>query len=890
MVVISFGKHNGKSVSTVYNTDKSYLEWCLKQPNIVQRHPQLVSAISICKNTDNLATKINDDRIKVNPGSQLNSVDGRAVICSRVKGTIYNNGDYGIKYGSYIDFPETTIRATMQNLNIAVGTIDKLFTLLKITGNNLNGSIAQYADMFFNKPEEFDKIKTSSVSEWEDTIKICLAWKYGIINDKFRTTAFEINSIQQLVIEMWKRGNSINTIITELTREKTPEEKKQKIQTPRKYCKKLPYLFTPAMYQFLLLGITNDEMKKIHKCVYDNVMGRVDYPSILERISELYRLDWKSEYYKFINNPYAFYTLTLERCDNVVIKSGRDTDNFIHDCARASEERHLGEISRFVYRNTKDHKWTATPDWLINKEHPDHVNHKDILRDNYGLFFDLELVYIQHIYREENQVASFISSNITQQSSCLEIKYIEDFTPTEEQDNSIRGALSRSTSIITGLAGTGKTTVIREIVRQIRRQTTKFIICSFTAKAVKRVKEVLGDLAYTRTEDNNEFICNAKTIHSVIHSIEKGAIERPDYLIIDEATMVSLSLSAKLLRLFNQKHVTLILLGDVNQLPPIKYGRPFEDIINSEAVQVHTLTSNRRVRGGVDDPIIVNSTNIVRSPFYTVQPANNFVIIDSRQIGYIEHIVLSNNITLNNIKDHKFITATNDDNTELNKLLSGLLNNRSTKESRNISCLTNRKDSNGNKITVEMKYSVGDPVIFTKNHVYPHVSNGCEGVIVGFSNGNIIVEANGYDISVPLNPRRGNPYVFTIKHMLLAYCITVHKAQGSQCKNVYYYIKGLPSKKFLNKRLTYTAITRAEEKCTVIEEPGLFSLCSRQQIGTHYGGLIRRIQPANRIISIDEYKQEKKDNNKDPNSNQLNVVTNMLSQLNINTADRIILC
>lgn len=50
MVIMSFGKHSGKSVATVYSTDKSYLEWCLKQPNIVQKYPQIISAIAICKN------------------------------------------------------------------------------------------------------------------------------------------------------------------------------------------------------------------------------------------------------------------------------------------------------------------------------------------------------------------------------------------------------------------------------------------------------------------------------------------------------------------------------------------------------------------------------------------------------------------------------------------------------------------------------------------------------------------------------------------------------------------------------------------------------------------------------------------------------------------------
>jgi len=695
-----------------------------------------------------------------------------------------------------------------------------------------------------------------------------LAWKYGIINDIFRPKFSGINSIQELALDMWKKGETMSEIIHEFTREKTQEEREGEIITPRKYCKKLPFLFTPAMYQLLLLGISKDEMKKIHKCRYDQIMGRVDFPVVREKISELHTLDWRNEYYKFMINPYAFYNIPLDKCDFVIVNSGRLLSDFVY-------ERHLGEISRFVYRNTKDNRWTATPDWLMKKEYSNYIEFQDILRDNYGLVFDIELTYLRHVHAEEEQVASFILYNIYLQTLTFGIKYSNDFVPTEEQDNAIRGSLSRSTSIITGLAGVGKSTVVKEIVRQIRNQNLEFIVCSFTAKAVKRVREILGDLAYTELQD--KIIWHVRTI-------ERGTLTRPDYLIIDEATMVSLSLLAHLLRLFRNKSVTLIMLGDINQLPSIKYGRPFEDIINSGLVHIHTLTKNLRVHGGIDDPIIVNSTNIIRAPIYTVQQANNFILIKYRSPADIQDIIRNNNITLENIKEHKFITAMNDDNTELNRILSSLLNNRSAKESRNISCLTNRKDTYGKKIAVEMKYSIGDPVIFTKNHIYKYVSNGCERIIVGVANDCIIVDANGYNIPVPLHPIRNRPDVFTVKNMLLAYSITVHKSQGSQWRNVYYYIRGSPSKKFLNKRLTYTAITRACEKCTIIEsEQNLFTLCCGQQINMHYGGLLNRIRSATntKIISgtPKSYIETTKQN-----------INDMMTKLNINQASNIVLC
>lgn len=47
LVQITFGKHKGKTVETVYNSDKGYLDLCMKQPGIVSKYPQLVGAISV---------------------------------------------------------------------------------------------------------------------------------------------------------------------------------------------------------------------------------------------------------------------------------------------------------------------------------------------------------------------------------------------------------------------------------------------------------------------------------------------------------------------------------------------------------------------------------------------------------------------------------------------------------------------------------------------------------------------------------------------------------------------------------------------------------------------------------------------------------------------------
>lgn len=271
---IPFGKHKGRSVEAVYNSDKSYLDWCMKQDNIVMKNPKLVDAIMACSQGNNKeaasANIVPRERHLV-PTTVNNILNERCI-----GETLMLNRVDSIIYGEYINFPEQRIRTIMQNLDIGVGTIDKIFILMRATGNNVNAGLANYADKFFNKPGEHDGIKLVSERDWEDTFKICLAWKYGVIKDKYRSTAFGIfdsamaaaklllkagiNCIQEMIVKMWKDGNSMDEIIQQLTEKMNKEDKDRYGPNARKYCRKLPYMFTPAMYQLYLLGISKDEM------------------------------------------------------------------------------------------------------------------------------------------------------------------------------------------------------------------------------------------------------------------------------------------------------------------------------------------------------------------------------------------------------------------------------------------------------------------------------------------------------------------------------------------------------------------------------------------------------------------------------------------------------
>ena len=848
-ITFKFGKYKGRSVFEISKLDFSYLDWCIKQSDFPNKHPTIYNEIIDLKHHHSKIAEI-----AYNPNCQPN---------------------YNIKYGEFINFDEFQIKRVILNLQISTPTLENLLFHIRKTCSNLNYGLYTISDEYFNNPYPLSDIHL---------LKIFMLWKFGIQPD----------TCQNSIIDMWNKQMKMPAIIHELTRKRSPEEKVKDRETARiktrKICKPIPFLFTPALCQFLLTGLDRTDMKAIYKCRYDNIMSSQVYPVIIEKISELYKFDSQAILCGFITNPYAYYRLPSDKCDLVVINTNRQTSDF-------NNQKLLGSVSRLVYKQVSDLNWVCVPSWLMKAELPFYLEHQSILNIDYGLRFDNDYIYLDHIYHQEIDVSMFISNTITthvrsdlsnpdnlnipnnlnnvnnpdnsnnsnnpdivNNGNNLNNSMLEgtsDFCPTQEQINAIQGVSSVSTSIITGLAGTGKTTVIKEIVKRILKVKQTYIICSFTAKAVQRVRQVLGPYAY-RHPDMVDYV---KTIHSLISGIYKGSVEIPNYLIIDEATMVSLSLFHKLITAIGKQATNFVMIGDINQLPPLKYGRPFEDIINSGCVPIHELTQNLRVRGNNDDPIIVNSTNIVTSPCFQPYTSDNFHILDGTNIDFcINTIIKDNNINLDNVKNHKFITALNDHNAMLNKLLASKLNQRCdnydsvfAQNGYHISCLTNQKDSQGNKIVLDLKYTVGDPVIFIKNHIYDRVSNGDEGVIECFTKeSNHIVmlvrvekPRGNFLVRVPLyfDKYIGKMAIYKARYILLAYCITIHKSQGSEWKHVYTYIDGNPSKRFLNKRLTYTGVTRAREQCNIIEKrPGIFTSCARQNIGAYYTGLPTRIK------------------------------------------------
>ena len=148
--------------------------------------------------------------------------------------------------------------------------------------------------------------------------------------------------------------------------------------------------------------------------------------------------------------------------------------------------------------------------------------------------------------------------------------------------------MENGVSIITGGPGTGKTTMVLGLVRALKGLNLSITLCAPTGKAAKRMGEATGLQKF-----------NPSTVHRYLTNVESGTAKKLDVMIVDEASMLSNGLLHNLLSTIPDG-ARLVLIGDKDQLPPVKGGQPFKDIIEVAATHKnHSLDVIRQTEDGV---------------------------------------------------------------------------------------------------------------------------------------------------------------------------------------------------------------------------------------------------------------------------------------------------
>ena len=394
----------------------------------------------------------------------------------------------------------------------------------------------------------------------------------------------------------------------------------------------------------------------------------------------------------------------------------------------------------------------------------------------------------------------------------------------EEQVQAIQNSLEAGVSIITGGPGTGKTRIIEGLAQVLVNGFRKTIrICAPTGRAAKRIAE---NQALKKFQPS--------TIHMLKAMIDSSAKDIEfDTLIVDESSMIDINLFNDLVKMLPLRS-QLILIGDVDQLPPVGAGQPFLDLIRSKKIVVSRLS--KQFRQGSDSVIpkvarAINKGELIEFSSDFSSSGFSFVEVDKGQV--VEKIIEVVDFFTGN-KNGSIDFDKTQILSPMRRYSSGLINLNSI--------MQKKYNPDGEKVfskmegEKEIQFCAGDKVICTQNDYDIDVRNGDIGYVVNKVGKNIRVEFDG-EMKLFHNNK--------IDYLDLAYAITVHKSQGSEYPNVVMPIVD-DHRIMLTRKLIYTAITRGKQNvCLIGSKRVLREALKKVFLNLRYSNLNQKIEKAN---------------------------------------------
>lgn len=441
-----------------------------------------------------------------------------------------------------------------------------------------------------------------------------------------------------------------------------------------------------------------------------------------------------------------------------------------------------------------------------------HVYLEKMLAQKY-LHLDGDLLYLSEQWRAEKNIADFLAvfpyfeiSKTARLFSDEEISQVEQtlnisYDPTQKQ--AIQNFFNNDLSILTGGPGTGKTTVVKGIVEIIKAiyPTSSVMLCAPTGRAAKRLSEVCG--------------CEASTIHSLLKwNLETNVFQKNgddpidcDILIIDEFSMVDNVLFSNLL-IASRNVKKMLLIGDEDQLPSILPGALLRDLLNSKCIPSIELAQIFRQSEG--SGIISLAHQIKYQQPLKLRNENSLMFIPCsvEQIPkYVQKLVDSAITKGYGFADFQILTP-------MYKGLAGIdYLNDLVQEVFNPSIAHEDTFVYGTK-----KFRKKDKVIQLKNQASEDVFNGDLGIV------SQVVYQHGAKDNYLLVDYDANEMEYDYDNLMqlrLAYAISIHKSQGSEYPIVILPISNEHAT-MLDKKLLYTAITRAKKSLIVVGDLRLF--------------------------------------------------------------------
>ncbi|CAH1850060.1 ATP-dependent RecD-like DNA helicase [Convivina intestini] len=410
----------------------------------------------------------------------------------------------------------------------------------------------------------------------------------------------------------------------------------------------------------------------------------------------------------------------------------------------------------------------------------------------------------------------------------------------DKQQQAIQTGLASRLFVLTGGPGTGKTTIIKSMVAtwqklvQVVAQQGSFgtdwlksqrvRLASPTGRAAKRMTEITG--------------YEASTIHRLLGITDGGEAEfnadnpiAGGLLIVDEASMLDIELAAQLLSAL-PKDITLIFVGDSDQLPSVGPGNVLADMLASRVIpQVELDTIYRQGRGSSINALAADiKAGYLPQNFAANQGDRASFMVDGPQVPSAIYQVLE--------AAHKKGYSANEV-----QILTPMYKSEAGVNALNLMAqeLFNPiKPGQKSLQHGQINFRQGDRVLQLENDSERDIYNGDMGQVIAVhyrSDGqghedSLVVDFDGKEL---LYPKK------SLNQLTLAYATTVHKAQGNEFRLV---IMVLTDQFYimLNRNLLYTGITRAKEALIMVGNYSAFETAASRAVPQRQTSLVARLQ------------------------------------------------
>ncbi len=456
---------------------------------------------------------------------------------------------------------------------------------------------------------------------------------------------------------------------------------------------------------------------------------------------------------------------------------------------------------------------------------------EELVRESIG---GQELVFLPALKRAEETIARRIRELCATPAGYPPIELERAFAWCQQktgkelapsQREALRQALSRRVLVITGGPGVGKTTLVNALLLILRAKQVRCQLCAPTGRAAKRLSETTGR--------------EARTIHRLLEARPgSGAFARNesrplecDLLVVDEVSMVDVPLMSHLLRAMPSAG-SLLLVGDVDQLPSVGPGLVLRDLIESGVVPVARLTEV--FRQAANSRIITNAHRINQGqlPELPARGAEqDFYFVEREVPERIADTLLElvkrripNKFKLDPVRDIQVLSPMNRGSLgvrELNARLQAELN-----------------PARADQPSVEKfgcQFRAGDKVIQTENDYDKEVFNGDIGQIAR-------VDPVEREVTVCFAPREVVYDFGELDELALAYAVTIHKAQGSEFPAVVIPL-AMQHYMLLQRNLVYTGVTRGRQLVVLVGQPKALAAAVRNnRTERRFSGLPTRLR------------------------------------------------